>query len=79
MAFRTQALTMRRRAAVLHDGGVERFARRAVPHNRRFALIGNPIAAGVVPVSAKACLHTATVVAQISSGSCSTHPSAGKC
>ena len=78
------ALAGIRRAPVLPDDGVvDRPARRPLPDNGRLALVGDADGddvarprAGLAPSAARA---VASAVRQMSSGSCSTQPEAGKC
>ena len=59
------------------DRIVQRPAARALPKDRRLALIGDPIAMIGPSAAAAASRQVATTLRQISSGSCSTHPGRG--
>ena len=65
-----------------HDRAVHRPAGTALPHHGRLALVRDPDrveVAGVAPAAASASAAAGSTLAQISSGSCSTHPGRGKC
>ena len=71
-------------AAVLpDDGAVHGLAGGAVPHHGGLALVGDADRGDVLgrraPAFSSASRQTATVEVQMSSGSCSTQPEAGKC
>ena len=78
-----QCVAHRRGAPILPDDRIrDRLARRAIPEHRRLALVGDAdgreIARRRCRAFASASCMTPDCVAQISIGSCSTHPGCGK-